>query len=231
VESVEILNSEIVSEIEGGRSVRLDITAKTGDGKLLDIEIQKEVENDMSDRILYYFCEMFARQLSKGDSFSKLKKCICIVILEKGLCNDELYHHTAKLTVEETGKLFSDKIEIYMIELSKIERILDNDPITRWGEFLKEPPSRVVGELGEKEGIIKEAIDLFDAISSDPQMRELIRMREQGEMDVNSRIANGEARGRIDGIIETARNLINLGMPKDIISKATGLPISEIEAL
>ena len=55
----------------------------------------------------------------------------------------------------------------------------------------------------------------------------------------NEGIAIGEERGRNEGIslgehkkaVETAKNLINLGLPQEQIALATGLSIEEIEKL
>ena len=44
-------------------------------------------------------------------------------------------------------------------------------------------------------------------------------------------LAEGRAEGQIEGKTETARNLKKLGVDRDTISKATGLPIETIEKL
>lgn len=44
-------------------------------------------------------------------------------------------------------------------------------------------------------------------------------------------LAEGRTEGRTQGIIETAKNMIELGLSDDIISKSTGLSISEINEL
>ena len=43
--------------------------------------------------------------------------------------------------------------------------------------------------------------------------------------------AEGEARGRAEGRVETARNLLRMGLAPSQIAEATGLSLDEIEAL
>ena len=44
-------------------------------------------------------------------------------------------------------------------------------------------------------------------------------------------IAQGEAKGSYQKAIETAKNLLGLGMPIEAIAQATGLTQAEVEAL
>jgi predicted transposase/invertase (TIGR01784 family) len=92
--------------------------------------------------------------------------------------------------------------------------------------------SEAVQKIGEFEPIIEEAVKMFDIVTSDPQMRELIRMREDGLHDYNSDIGSAERRGREEGIAigrsETAKKLLSSGMDMKDISEITGLSENEI---
>ncbi|MBQ7691650.1 MAG: hypothetical protein IJT30_10750, partial [Muribaculaceae bacterium] len=44
-------------------------------------------------------------------------------------------------------------------------------------------------------------------------------------------MAEGITKGRAEGIIQTARNMLGLGMEIETIARATGLEVSQIEAL
>ncbi|MDR3157369.1 MAG: hypothetical protein LBT69_05600, partial [Lactobacillales bacterium] len=99
----------------------------------------------------------------------------------------------------------------------------------------------------EFEPVIKEAVKMFDVITSDKKTQELLRMKEKGERDFNSAIKNsrlqGIAKGRVEGRVEgkaegrieekkqTAQSMLQDGMSISTISKYTGLSISEIQLL
>jgi predicted transposase/invertase (TIGR01784 family) len=72
---------------------------------------------------------------------------------------------------------------------------------------------------------------MFDYVTSDPEMRELIRMREDGLHDYNSDINSAKRRGKMEGKKETALNALSMGLSLEQISKLTGLSPKEIESL
>ena len=51
------------------------------------------------------------------------------------------------------------------------------------------------------------------------------------ERDIKNQLAFAENKGKIEGIKQTARNLLKLKFDVEAISKATGLTIEEIRAL
>ena len=51
------------------------------------------------------------------------------------------------------------------------------------------------------------------------------------ERDIKNQLAFAENKGKIEGIKQTARNLLKLKYEVEAISKATGLTIEEIRAL
>ncbi len=86
---------------------------------------------------------------------------------------------------------------------------------------------------------IKEAVEELTGMSKDEELRILAELREKGRRDEYARrqyaIKQGLQEGRKQGIkenkIEIAKNMIRLGIDKEIIAKSTGLKIEEIEKL
>jgi predicted transposase/invertase (TIGR01784 family) len=80
---------------------------------------------------------------------------------------------------------------------------------------------------------------MFDIVTSDPETREIIRMRESGLRDyvsgINSARREGEARGRMEGRMEgmkeAALNALSMNIPLEQISKLTGLSSAEIASM
>jgi predicted transposase/invertase (TIGR01784 family) len=136
---------------------------------------------------------------------------------------------------DETHELLTDLEEIHFLELPKMQKFSKQSPITWWLEYLKNPHSKAVEKIGEFEPVIKEAVKMFDVITSDKQTQELLRMREKGERDFNSAMKSSEIRGIVKGraerIEKTALSMLADGMSVSNISKYTGLSISEIQSL
>jgi predicted transposase/invertase (TIGR01784 family) len=84
---------------------------------------------------------------------------------------------------------------------------------------------------------------MFDIVTSDPETRELIRIREAGIHDYNSDINSAERRGEKRGIAkgreegelkgkkEMVLGLLKVGVSADIIAQTSGLSIEEIKSL
>jgi len=91
-------------------------------------------------------------------------------------------------------------------------------------------------QIGKAVGILKE-------LSADERTRMLYEDREKARRDIASLMggarreghaeghAEGLAEGLAEGVANTARNLLALDAPIDMIIKATGLTYEEIESL
>ncbi|MBQ7691202.1 MAG: hypothetical protein IJT30_08460, partial [Muribaculaceae bacterium] len=61
---------------------------------------------------------------------------------------------------------------------------------------------------------------------------QLVTARGEGRLEGKAEgMAEGRAEGRAEGIVQTARNMLEMGMETETIAQATGLDVSQIEAL
>jgi predicted transposase/invertase (TIGR01784 family) len=239
IANVDIRKTEMTPEFIGGKESRLDVLGADDEGRLYNIELQKQNDINMCERSLFYWSEVFYKQLDKGESYDLLRKTICINILEFKLMNDDKFWHTYHMREDETHELLTDLEEIHFLELPKMKKFSKQSPITWWLEYLKNPHSKAVERIGEFEPVIKEAVKMFDVITSDKKTQELLRMREKGERDFNSAMKSSKLEGRAEGIVkgrvkekkETALSMLADGLSVSTISKYTGLSTSEIQSL
>jgi predicted transposase/invertase (TIGR01784 family) len=232
---VQIRKTELLPEYVGGKEIRLDILAEAKDGRLINVEMQRQIRSYFVKRSLFNWAEVYFQQLPKGGDYAKLCQTICINILEENLFKDERFWHTYHLREDTTGEILTDIEEMHYIEISKLKEYSKDSPITWWVEFIKNPHSEVVKKIGEFEPMIKEAVKMFDIVSSDPATQELMRIRNGGECDYNSAICEammmGKDEGRMEGRMEMVRNLLQSNVDINIIASSSGLSVSEIEAL
>jgi predicted transposase/invertase (TIGR01784 family) len=234
IANVDIRKTEMIPEFIGGKESRLDVLATDEEGRLYNIELQKQNDVNMCERSLFYWSEVFYKQLDKSEAYDMLRETICINILEFKLMNDDKFWHTYHMREDETHELLTDLEEIHFLELPKMKKFSKKSPITWWLEYLKNPHSNAVARIGEFEPVIKEAVKMFDVITSDEQTQEFLRMREKGKRDFNSAMKSSEIRGMEKGIEkekkETALLMLADGMSVSTISKYTGLSNSEIKS-
>lgn len=122
-----------------------------------------------------------------------------------------------------------------MPKLYENNELDENNSLTQWMMFLESKSEEVLEMLSEKNNEIKKAYDLLKVMSKDKEARALYLAREMALHDEATRIEEAEERGKKEGkkegTIIVAQNLINLGIKKEDIIKATGLKEDEINRL
>ena len=205
-EGIEIINSELLREFAEDKKGILDVRAKTKQGKQIDIEIQILPTEFMPERTMFYWSKMYTSQVKPGDTYSKLKKCITINIVDFKCTPLQKLYSSYHLTEDVTGYRLTDILEVHFLEIikladSNIQRN-ENDPIVEWMEFLDAKSKGVIEMLAEKNKDIKKAYDLLQIISKDEKARMLYDAREAELRDQLMRIETAENRGKAEGKAE-----------------------------
>ena len=148
------------------------------------------------------------------------------------------YHTEWKIFEKENKKeMLTDKLEIHIIELEKIEENNQesNDKLLDWLYFLINPNSRRVKEKMEENKELKEAKEKLDKITEDARMQQLAWWREKAIYEENTMLNSSFRKGKKDGIaeekIEVAKKMKKEKIPVETIIRITGLNREEIERL
>lgn len=96
----------------------LDVRVLFNNESKIDIELQIRCINCWDKRSLFYLTKMYTEGFSSGEQYSKLKKCIVIGILDFAADPHPGYHKVHQLRDQE-GRLYSDLLELHIIELNK----------------------------------------------------------------------------------------------------------------
>lgn len=258
-ESVHIktfLESEGNQQEENNKYNRVDILCEDSNGDLIIIEVQNERAFGYFHRMLYGTSKVITEYLRLGEDYGRVKKVysVNIVYFQLGQGNDYVYHgktefrgiHTndilqlSKRQMEmfhgkEAGDVFP---EYYVLKVNDFDKTAKT-PLDEWISFLK------TGDIDDHytaQGLPEARERLRIDSLSDKDRRAYYRELENrmAEKDVLSSayidgLAYGRAEGRVEGRTEeklsTARNLKNLGITPDIISKAIDLTLEEIKDL
>ena len=216
-----------------------DYTSDTNYNHLINIEMQVSRDQHMVARTLYYWAKLFSGQLIVGDDYEQLRKTITINILNFRLFDDDSYWSKCCLSDKETMKQLTDLLEIQFLELNKMRKLDENSPITFWVEFFKDPYSETCKELYKIVPELKEAKDILEMAKADPEKRKLMQDREDAARNYANDISQAKKEGEKIGLekgeknakVETAKNLLKIGLTVDQISQATGLSIEDVSNL
>lgn len=90
------------------------------DGRIVNIEMQVNKEEDFKERTLFYWSKLYSEELKAGDEYEKLKQTICINIINFELFKCEDYHSHFKVMESERHEVLTDKFAIHFFELKKL---------------------------------------------------------------------------------------------------------------
>lgn len=230
LEGDKILDKDVLDDKIG----ILDIRAKIEKNINCDIEMQVVDKKNAEKRILFYASRMMNKSITPGKDYSSIEKSVAILITDyelDSLKNIKKYTTKWNLREEDYGNvILTDAIEIYIIEIPKLEKYSTNTILDKWVKFIKNPK---VIDMSEKE--IKKAKEVLEEISQDKHARRLAELREKYIMDQKATEDAGFDKGLKQGeknkSIEIAKKLKSKGFKLDEIYELTNLPIEEIETL
>jgi len=256
---MEILESEGNKDTRDDKFNRVDILVKDSREQLIIIEIQNTRELDYFFKILYNASKATIEHMKEGTPYSKVKKVITVsvVYFDLGQGQDYVYYGDTKFE----GMHYKDRLELSaaqkkMFERESVSKIfpehyilkvnmfndIARDSLDEWIYFLKnseikdEFKAKGLAEAREKLRTInlskkelwayrRHLEDLHMSASLEEQFR-----FEQAQA-IKKGMEEGLEKGREEKAIETARNLLAMGIEIDKIAKATGLKKEEVKKL
>lgn len=237
IEDVIFLDKEMEADGEDMRSVIYDLRCQTQDGGEFIVEMQNKGQSHFSNRILYYLSHAISEQGEKGTSWNfDLHPVYGVFFLNfhmKGLKPQAI--RTIQLRVDETGEIFSEKLKAFTLELvdfkdkpeaypkSQIEYWLYN--LVNMESMTEALPFQTQQPIFSKMGSISE----LSHMNSEERRKYFNSLNKYRTNLSVMEFAIEE--GQQKKVIEIARNAKNMGIEASVISKLTGLPVSEIESL
>ncbi len=207
-----------------------DIVALLNNGDILSIEMYKNTFdiNDF-DKSFSYSCRIYSNQEKKKKKeriiYSKdLHKVISLNFIKGNFrndCKEIVNKHRFKNDL--TNYVVKDNIVIYLVRFDKVSELVYNEEEHRFITFLR----------------LLNCEDINDGkkyVRGDKIMEDIIKYVNEwnlksSEDGLNRLLEDTKFEGRNEEKIATAKNLINLKVPINIIEKATGLSEKQILSL
>ena len=193
----------------------MDVRIRLNNDRIINIEIQVMHYDHWDKRQLFYLSKMYAENARRGEDYDNLPECISIAILDFNLTDEEAYYHCYKLR-DENGRVFSNGISIYILELEKTlgkEKELDD-----WVRLFRAQSEEDLNMITTKNRGILEAIKELKTIGLSNILREEYEFRLKVKRDAHAResyvrkqgiaigkeegIAIGKAEGKAEAVLE-----------------------------
>ena len=202
IKETQILNTNLRKEHEDDKLGILDVRLLMNDNAEIDIEIHLSQLKVWAERSLFYLSKMYTGQISPGQGYHVLKKCINISILDFKLFPDEAEFYSCFHIREDThGFIYTDKMEFHLIELPKLPKELkeDSSDIELWAKFINSERKEDFDMLARKNQYIESAYERLQVISQDRKKRLEYEAREKAILDHSQMILEAEERGEERG--------------------------------
>lgn len=209
------LATELLPDFENGKEARIDVRTSLHDGTQVNVEMQMDTNAYSEQRCLEYWSLLFSNAIEKGDEYKKLKKTICIWILNGLAYNDfAKYHSKWKITETELGlTAHFDFLEFHIIELSKFRNSDIIKPMKKdfWLWFIDHTNKEMINMACDNFEKMEEARKTLHELQADKELMDWIRRRELYEHDQASALNRAEEKGKEAGKIEreTRRKIYN----------------------
>ncbi|MDE6750742.1 MAG: Rpn family recombination-promoting nuclease/putative transposase, partial [Lachnospiraceae bacterium] len=184
--SVEITNPIILGEAVENKEFRLDINVNLNDSARINLEMQVAGKLIWPDRSLIYLCRSFD-MLNHGQDYLEIQPVIHIGFLDYTLFNEcPEFYAINKLMNVKNHQIYSDKLTLSVVNLSKIELATDEDKeyhIDYWAKLFKATTWEEIKMLAAKDQYIDEASKTIFRLSADEQIRKRCLDREEYYLD------------------------------------------------
>lgn len=193
LEDTELLPTILQPEYQDEKLGILDVRVLFADGTQTDLEMQVVWPN----RVLFYLGKMYTGQIKRGEPYEKLKKCIHVSILDfLHFPKDDRCFRKITFCDVETGEVYTDLMEIYVLELGKLPTEDRNESgIIRWMRFLSGKCKEDLKKMAEKDPYIEKAYEELERMSADEKKRLEYEAREKALRDYNSQMSSARRRG------------------------------------
>lgn len=227
----------------------LDVRTMMEDGAQINMEMQAYPFGEWDARSLFYLSKMYAEQIGRGDPYTKLKKCIHVSILDFiRFADDEKCHRTIRLCDEQTGKKYTDLLEMQILELKKLPKELrEDDDIIQWMRFLAGKSRKELEDMAGTSEYIEEAYRELERMSADERARLEYEARQKAirdhdaimssawETGMEKGLQEGMKQGMQQGIRQERQDIVfrmlEKGMDSEVIADLTGTDVEEIREL
>jgi len=138
IKTLTFKHTEHLGASEIDRKAIFDLYCESESGEKFIVELQKAKQKFFKDRSLFYATFPIQEQAQRGDWDFRLKAVYTIGILDFVFDEDkesDQYLHDVKLTEQETGQIFCDKLNFIYIEMPKFNKT-EEELVTHFDKWL-----------------------------------------------------------------------------------------------
>ena len=173
---------------------------------------------------------MITEQVHAGDSYKKIEKVITILITDFTLIKDSPAYKNRYQFRSEEGSVFSDTMEIVVLELPKIPKESDQSALYNWLQFFRSKSEEEYMQVALQNVNIGKAVALLKEFSEDEQTRMIAEAHEKLRRDTEALQETRFLEGLVKGERKGEKRGLKRGRKEGIAEgRAEGLSEGRVE--
>jgi predicted transposase/invertase (TIGR01784 family) len=229
-------------EIASKKTSIVDILCKDEVGNSYVVEMQVAKSKGFEKRAQYYAAKAYISQMDKGDTrYYNLKEVIFLAIADFIMFPDKKEYKSDHVILDrQTYDHDLRDFSFTFLELEKFTKGKDDlqTMIEKWAYYFKhadETSEAELHEIFEQDVIIRRAYEELNRFSWNEEELRAYESEVKREMDnqavMEEKLDQAEAKGKAEGKVEIARNMLKKGILVETISEVTGLSIEVLHTL
>ena len=213
------------------------------DNKKYVLELQNQNQYNLEERLLFYGCSLYSKELLEGEDYKKLNILGVLALVNHDFKDNKLYDKFFFKSYY-TNKIFSKKLDIRICNIKKASKETNiNDKKVRLAKFIACTDITKLEQLALGDKILEEIVLKMKEYNLDEKERQKMELWDnnfESEERLHKRIMKvgekkGERRGRKEGINtgikSVANKMLSKKLPIELISEMTGLSQKEINKI
>ena len=199
IKSTEITNSIILGEDFTDKTIMLDVNIVMNNNAQINLEMQVIDYGDWPERSLFYLSRIFSKG-ERGGLYKDITPVHQISIVNFTLFDDSpLFYATYKMLEQKNHNLYSDKLALSVLDLTKVNNATDEDKaygIDKWARLFASKTWEDLHMLAQENSLFAEATKTVQQLTDDDAIREACFRRDEQlalEAYFKSTIAQQEA--------------------------------------
>ena len=216
----------------------LDIKARTGDGRCLNIEIQVGRGKNHFERALYYWSELFSGQVDEGIDYEGLDKTIGIHFIDHVLDGALLHAHSVfRLHDIDRHVQVSDLLELHFVQLPRIQDLILSGEVALadWISLMKginvPEKKEAIRLLTDQKEMMLLAAREYSKVTAEDMFRAQLGSQQKFRREMSSDMNYAREEGRRESLLEVVERMVENQLPQETILSVTGLSKDEFELL
>ena len=243
---------EQLGMLEKEKRLIYDVYCNTKKDDRIIVEMQQASQEFIRDRVIAYSARTISNSLTKGDRKYKFPKVISIILVDFALPDlkgrDKFVQHVT-LKDDENQK-FSEKVAFVLIDLTKFAAQMDFRQIPsskeKWCYVIKNMWRMTETEIPKEDKPFRElyeecTLSKLSDMEKEEYAKSILEYDDvKDAIEYNRKLAReegwkeGREEGREEGmkhLLQTAKNLLEMGLSIADIANATGLTEDQVQSL